>query len=269
MTHHHGSLIREAVLQEMDSSSDSIFFHCAEFGETFVPDHCHSRGQLIYTEGGRVYISIENRQWYLPARHCMWIPPGVKHSIKISQPNVLLWSVYFPAWTNEPAFYKKAGIYPVSNLLLEQISFTKNWSGHIFEKDQSRYYIAAAIKSVLPELNDNSLPFDLPLPHDERLAAIVEYMQNNLSESLTVTALARKFGMSESTLSRLFKNDLRMSFINYLGMLRIVRSVELLATGKMNIKEICFEVGYESVPSFSNNFKKSVGVRPTTYLKVS
>jgi AraC-like DNA-binding protein len=154
-------------------------------------------------------------------------------------------------------------------MLLDQIYFTRNWVGHISEDNKSRYFFASGIKAILPEINDCSLPFDLPLPKDERLAKVVDYLQNNLHEHITITGIAKRSGMSESTLARLFKKDLKMSFISYLGILRILRSIELLAIGKLNIKEICYEVGYESVPTFSNIFKKSVGVRPTTYLKVS
>jgi AraC-like DNA-binding protein len=259
----------ESLFHELDLSNNSIYCHSGPCGETSVPLHKHNRGQLLYTEGGRVYVTAQDKIWYLPARHFMWIPAGMEHSLKVSMPSVLIWTIYFPEWKNESGFFKKIGIYPVNNMLLEQIYFTKNWTGHITEENKSRFYFASGIKAVLPEINESPLPFDLPLPADERLIKVVEYMQNNLTQHLTITDMAKKSGMSESSLSRLFKKDLKMSFISYLGTLRILRSIELLAIGKLNIKEICYEVGYESVPTFSNIFKKSVGVRPTTYLKVS
>lgn len=261
--------VRERVFLELEAVTDSIYCHNAECGETFVPAHKHNRGQLVYTEGGRVYITANDKIWYLPARHYMWIPAGMEHSLKISTPSVQLWTIYFPVWKDEPDFFKQIGIYPVNNMLLDQIYFTRNWIGHIREENKSRYFFVSGIKAILPEINECSLPFDLPLPKDERLANVVDYMQNNLNKHITITDIAKKSGMSESTLARLFKKDLKMSFISYLGTLRILRSIELLAAGKLNIKEICYEVGYESVPTFSNIFKKSVGVRPTTYLKVS
>ncbi len=263
-----GRAIRERVFLDLEKNPDSIYCHNALCGETVIPPHKHDRGQLVYTEGGRVYITANDKIWYLPSRHYIWIPAGVEHSMKISTPSVQLWTIYFPDWEDEPDFFKRIGIYPVNNMLLEEIYFTKNWVGHITRENKSRYFFVSGIKAILPEINDYSLPFDLPVPKDERLSKVVGYMQNNLNEHITITNMAKQHGMSESTLARLFKKDLKMSFISYLGTLRILRSIELLAAGKLNIKEICYEVGYESVPTFSNIFKKSVGVRPTTYLKV-
>ena len=114
------------VWSELKKIKNSIYCHSGVCHETFVPTHKHNRGQLIYTEGGRVYVTAENKIWYLPARHYMWIPAGVEHSIQISMPSVLLWLIYFPTWKNEPVFFKTTGIYPVNNLLLELIYFTHN-----------------------------------------------------------------------------------------------------------------------------------------------
>lgn len=259
--------LRKKVWSDLKKVKSSIYCHSGLSNETYVPPHTHTRGQLIYTEGGRVYIEAENRIWYLPARHYMWIPAGVEHSIKISMPSVLLWMIYFPAWKNESVFFKTTAIYPVNNLLLELIYFTKNWKGHITKENETRYFFASGLKALLPEISKRTLPFDLPIPKDEKLQEIILYIHDNLPQNILIKEIAQKFEVSASTIARLFKKDLKMSFISYLGTLRILRSIELLATGKMNIKEICFAVGYESIPTFSNVFKKVVGVRPTEYLR--
>jgi AraC-like DNA-binding protein len=252
---------------DLDSSSESIYCQVSEFNVTYVPMHRHNKGQLLYTEGGRVYITAQNKVWFLPARHYMWIPAGMEHSLKITLASTHVWNLYFPCWANEPAFYRKAGIYPVNNMLLEQLYFIKDMQGHVLKDDKSRFYFLSGMKAILPEISRSALLFDLPQPKEPRLEEVIAYLQNNLSQPVNVSAVAKRFGMSESTLTRLFRKDLKMSFIHYVSTLRLLRSVELLATGGMNIKEICYEVGYESVPTFSNVFKKSIGVRPTDYLK--
>lgn len=259
--------LRVKAWRELEQNDDSIYCHKGECNEIYVPPHRHSRGQLLYAEGGRIYVVMQNKVWYLPARHYMWIPAETEHSLKISLASAQLWSLYFPAWKGEPSFYRKPGIYPVTNLLLEQLYFSQSWHGHVTPDNKPGYYFLTGIKAILPEISKSALPFDLPLPKDERLEKVVEHLQNNLSENIHTGTVAKKFGMSESTLARLFKKDLKMSFITYVSTLRILRSVELIAMGQLNVKEICYEVGYTSVPTFSNIFKKSVGVRPTTYLK--
>lgn len=257
----------QSIWNDLDAFAQSIYCQVCEFNSTCVPMHRHNKGQLLYTEGGRVYVTAENKVWFLPARHYMWIPAGLEHSLKITLASAQVWSLYFPCWVNEPPFYQTAGIYPVNNMLLEQLYFIKDMQGHVLEEDRSRFYFLSGIKAILPEISRSALLFDLPQPKEPRLEEIVAYIQNNLSQPVNVSTVAKRFGMSESTLTRLFRKDLKMSFIHYVSTLRLLRSVELLATGEMNIKEICYEVGYESVPTFSNVFKKSIGVRPTDYLK--
>jgi AraC-like DNA-binding protein len=257
----------EETWAEIDSVKDGIYCQHFEFNEAYVPMHKHNKGQLLYAEGGRVYITTHDKVWYLPARHYMWIPAGVEHTVKITLASAQVWNIYFPQWQNEPAFYGQLGIYPVNNMLLEQLHFVKGFEGHVTRQNKPRFYFLSGIKAILPEISKSALMFHLPMPNEERLSEIVAFIQENLSGPMSMGTVAKRFGMSESTLARLFRKDLKMSFINYVGTLRILRSVELLACGERNIKEICYEVGYESVPTFSNVFKRSVGVRPTEYLR--
>ena len=257
----------ESVWADLDSFKESIYCQVSEFNRTDVPMHKHKKGQLLYTEGGRVYVTAKSKVWFLPARHYMWIPGGMEHSLKITLASAQVWNLYFPCWTDEPLFYREAGIYPVNNMLLEQLYFIKDMQGHVLPENKSRFYFLSGIKAILPEISRSALLFALPQPKEQRLEEVIAFIQNNLSQSINVSTVAKRFGMSESTLARLFRKDLKMSFINYVSTLRLLRSVELLASGEMNIKEICYEVGYESVPTFSNVFKKSIGVRPTDYLK--
>lgn len=139
--------------------------------------------------------------------------------------------------------------------------------GHVLKENKSRFYFLSGIKAILPDICRSALLFDIPQPKEQRMEAVISFLQNNLFGPNNVSTVAKKFGMSESTLTRLFRKDLKMSFINYVSTFQLLRSVELLATVEINIKEICNEMGYESIPTFSNVFKISTGVRPAEYLK--
>ena len=49
--------------------------------------------------------------------------------------------------------------------------------------------------------------------------------------------------------------------------MRIIKAVELLVKPGVNVSEVAYSVGYESVPTFSNNFKEIMGVRPHMFLQ--
>jgi transcriptional regulator GlxA family with amidase domain len=61
-----------------------------------------------------------------------------------------------------------------------------------------------------------------------------------------------KLGFSERSLLRLFQEDLKMLYAQYLKTLRVVRAIESLTSTNLSINEISFQVGYDSFPTFSN-----------------
>ena len=106
----------------------------------------------------------------------------------------------------------------------------------------------------------------MPQAKDKRLGKILRHVENNLGETILFSNVAHEFGYSERSLSRLFQKDLGMSFIQYYTIRRILRAIELLLERKLSVKEVAEEVGYNSVPTFSNTFFKILGQRPSDYL---
>lgn len=247
--------------------SGAYFFHLSK-GEMDTKIHRHNKSQFVYAEGGYLFIEIGEKVWFLPARHYMWIPAGVVHRIWSHSTMVKMYTIYFEVNKGEPAFYSRTGIYFVNDLLREMILFTARWDGNINERQYARFTFAQAIKAILPDLSSDKsiLQFTLPLPKDERLTEIEAYIRQHLDEPLSIEQLAQKFGMAGRTLSRLFMQDLGMSYIRFLKTVRIIRAFELLVENKTSIKEIAFQLGYSSVPTFSNTFYESTGIRPTQYL---
>ena len=247
----------------------AYFFHLAT-GEMDTQLHKHTKAQFAYAEGGYLYIGIGEKVWFLPARHYMWIPAGLEHRIWSPSSSVKMFTIYFDVKKNEADFYGRSGIYFVNDLLREMILYTQKWDGHIDKEDHTRYIFAMAIKAILPDMDTrNSLmQFTLPVPKDQRLARIESYIRSELAEPVSLGQLAKKFGMSSRTLSRLFMQDLGMSYIQFLKTIRMIKAFELLVEHKHTIREIAFKLGYSSVPTFSNVFFQGTGIRPTQYMNI-
>ncbi|MFD1553513.1 AraC family transcriptional regulator [Putridiphycobacter roseus] len=254
-------------LTEVDKDPKSIFCYYNLKGENFIELHSHSKGQFLYTEGGVVFIKTNTSEYYLPARHYMWIPSHVKHAIYPSSPKVIMKNIYFPENLNSADFYKKEGIYPINNLLMELLLFTANWKGDITSGQKNKFIIFNAFKAILEESFSTSLPIELPHPKDGRLIAIVNYLKESIHEEHLLPKLAAKFSMTDKSVYRLFKKDFGMSYIKYYTQLRIFKSLEYLVNSDHNISEIGSMVGYNSLPTFSNTFTKVMGKRPSEYRK--
>lgn len=252
-------------LTEVDKNPNSIYCYHNPMGEQYIRSHIHQKGQFLYTEGGLVYVEMENRTYYLPARHYMWIPPNIRHAIYPSTPKVVMRNLYFPEALANSKFYKEEGIYPINNLLLELLLFTKDWMGNITKNQKEKYTIVKAFKILLEETVSQSLKLELPQARDKTLKDIVVYLSQNIHQEHLLPELASKFNMTDKSLYRLFKKDLGMSYIKYYTQLRIFKSLEYLMIPKYNISEIAQMVGYASMPTFSNTFVKIMGKRPSEY----
>ncbi|SHI33355.1 transcriptional regulator, AraC family [Mesonia phycicola] len=236
-------------------------------GEVFIEKHVHQKAQFLYTEGGLVYVKNETEEFYLPARHFMWIPPGVEHAIYPSSPKVVMRNLYFPVHESDHPFYFTQGIYPANDMLMQLLLFTEKWNGNICPTEKDKFPIVEAFKVLLPQISNRPILLNLPLANDERLKRVTNLLRKDLSKNWTLTDIAKQFLVSERTLHRLFKKDMSISFIRYYTLLRIFTAIEYIIEGRYTIAEIALMVGYSSLPSFSNTFTKIVGKRPTEYYK--
>ena len=258
---------KEYYLTEVDKQATSIYCMHDLMGETDVAFHKHIKGQFLYTEGGVVHVMTDNQTFFLPARHYMWIPAGVLHSIHPGTANVIMRNLYFPVEDSEDEFYSKIGIYPINELLLQMVIYTNRWSGDLLSNDKDAWHFLSAIKSVLPEVSNYNLPLSLPFAKDRRLIAVIKYMEENHHESIVLSDFEKIMGISPRTLSRLFQNDVGMSFVQYLTIQRLMRAIVLLLENQLSVKEVASSVGYNSIPTFSNTFFKILGIRPSEYQK--
>ncbi|MPT35360.1 MAG: AraC family transcriptional regulator [Flavobacterium sp.] len=257
--------VEKYYTKDVDTDKNSIYCYHDLMGELLIPTHKHEKAQLLYTEGGLVYVTTETKTYFLPARHFIWIPDTIKHSIHPSSENVMMRNLYFPVDKNEHSFYNNEGIYPVNDLLLQMMLFTNRWNGNL-KKGSRNYFIARAIKAILPEICETNLPLALPIAKDKRLLKVITYLDEHLDETIFFSTLAEKFGFSERSLYRLFQKDMGMSFIQFFTIRRMLKAIELLLEKRLPVSEVAVAVGYNSIPTFSNTFYKLLGQRPSDYL---
>jgi AraC-like DNA-binding protein len=98
-----------------------------------------------------------------------------------------------------------------------------------------------------------------------RLRGVRDRIDRDYAQPLDVEALARGAYMSAGHLSREFKLAYGESPYGYLMTRRVERAMALLQRGDLTVTEVCFEVGYASLGTFSTRFAELVGVPPSTY----
>ncbi len=96
---------------------------------------------------------------------------------------------------------------------------------------------------------------------------LLTYLEQNLTEELSLRRLSQISRWSERHLQRLFKLHTEQTFNRYVQSLRIRRSCELLRTTSFKIGTIAEMSGYKDIASFMGVFKRNVGATPSAYRK--
>ena len=94
---------------------------------------------------------------------------------------------------------------------------------------------------------------------------VMNYVNLNVSEPLTLKSLAAMCFISPSYLSALFKQETGTTLIDYINTQRVNRAAQLLEQNNHSIAAVAEEVGILDVNYFTKIFKKTLGVTPTRY----
>ncbi len=105
---------------------------------------------------------------------------------------------------------------------------------------------------------------DVP-PKMLKISEILVYLHRNYRNRISIEQLCSSSGMSESTLSRTFKQAVGTTPLDYCNRLRLRRAAELLRGTDMSISEIAVESGFEDSNYFSRIFSRQWGLSPRVY----
>lgn len=97
----------------------------------------------------------------------------------------------------------------------------------------------------------------------EKLHYAKEILMEQMDAPPSLTELSKLTGMNTFKLKTGFKELFGLPVFKYLQEKRLEKAFELIENKEMNIQEVAWFVGYESLGSFSNAFKNKFGLRPT------
>lgn len=97
------------------------------------------------------------------------------------------------------------------------------------------------------------------------IEAARQWLAANYDQPIRIERAAEIACYSPSHFSRTFANQFGESPRDYIARLRITKATRLLASGNKSIQEIATEVGFASMPTFSNRFRQYTGQTPTQF----
>ncbi len=104
---------------------------------------------------------------------------------------------------------------------------------------------------------------------NRRLLRARDAMDRTYAEPLDVPSLAHIAGISQAHFIRTFRAPFGETPHRYLQRRRVERSMWLLRESDRSVTDICFDVGFNSLGTFSRTFRDIVGVSPIAYRRGS
>jgi AraC-like DNA-binding protein len=117
----------------------------------------------------------------------------------------------------------------------------------------------------------SAMPGKAPAPrllHDDtfrRLCRARDLLAAEYQSQLLLDHAARQACLSPFHFHRLFRATFGETPHDFLTRIRMDRARRLLASGELTVTEVCMEIGYSSLGSFSTKFQATVGRAPTEY----
>ena len=163
--------------------------------------------------------------------------------------------------TDEQGIYTSGGAYSFLNLVL-----------YLVEKYSGRDIAVYLAKLMEIELErDSQSPFTIfkgQKDHeDEPIKKAQTYIETNFGEKISVDQLAGLFAISRRNFERRFKKATANTPVEYLQRVKIEAAKKSLESGKENINEVMYAVGYSDGKAFRTIFKKLTGLSPLEYRK--
>jgi AraC-like DNA-binding protein len=223
--------------------------------------HSHRRGHLVYAARGVLSVHTERGTSIVPANRVAWIPAGSAHYHR-AHGHTDMRIEFLPA-SLARLVPSRPAVFMASDLAREVVltlTGPRNYDRTASSADRgARARLRRVLVDELHEAHEQ--PLQLPEPHDDRLQAIARMMYSRPADNTSLAELGRTIGASARTLSRLFHNELGMTFYEWRTQLRIYHALVLLAEGH-DITHVAHACGWANPSSFIAAFTNIIGTTP-------
>ncbi len=227
-------------------------------GQWIHPDRVEETYEIIYVTGGEVYLHDEALgELVLKKGNLVILEPYKRHFGFKKSCNVSFYWVHFHI--------------PKGTLPFDKRLFSKIDSPHLFKEllhyaclpEKPEYLINSILIRILCEVC--YLAKDTNPAADKTAEEIYEWIRINANAKLSAKSIAEHFGFSADHITRIMKKSYGIGTKAVIDMFILLKAKELLANTGKYIKEIAYELNFESDKAFIGFFKYHEGVFPSDF----
>jgi AraC-like DNA-binding protein len=98
-----------------------------------------------------------------------------------------------------------------------------------------------------------------------RINKIIDFVEANYQDRITLEDLSRLVGMPATSVSRFFRTKTKQRFWDYLNAYRVERAAQMMVETQCSISEICYKCGFNNISNFNRVFLKHIGMTPSQH----
>ena len=263
-----------------ESTKDS--FNCCIRSEINTLPHLHHYAELIYIISGKLNMTINKKHANLYAGDLAVVFPNDVHCAQYSEDFSMLHFTFTPDFISnglktaltshsmDNPFFSTDELNILSQNTISTIINSNLYDECIFDDK----YCASAYKGVLlilmnDILSKTTLSKKNHCCNHSLCQTTLNYIEQHFTENIHLEHVAKKVGTNKYTLSRMFSNELGISYTEYISMLRLEYARQLLLQSKKNIMDIMSATGFNNERTFYRNFKNHYGVTPRQFRNYS
>ena len=266
-----------------------------KFDETHITRyHCHDFISLIYVLSGSCTYNINDTLYHVKKGDMMVYNPGVYHGKmmnpgdEIMELHTGIGNICMEGLPKDHLIHDD--VCPVFSLPEQEQDFLKCCSDIFYEQEKSRPGCELMLKINVMKLIVLFLKAPRKEPEETEgtsgnsetacvqfesydkaaiVSTLIFYLNENYMRQISLDSISKSIYMSPAYISKVFKEEMGESPINYLIKIRLAKARELLLEGRHSIKAIARTVGYDDVYHFSKLFKKYHDVSPSKVKKAA
>lgn len=220
-----------------------------------IERHRHPVHQIVYPSAGAVSVTTPAGTWITPANRAIWIPAGYWHEHQFHGHTQFHGVALDPdRYRCVPAAPTVLAVNPLMRELIIACSQTE-------ATDTDEHHRMLAVLHDQLQATSMSEPLWIPTPVDPRLRNACALIADNLREPLTLRQIGARVGVSPRTLSRLFSDELAMTFPQWRTQLRLQHALMLLAE-RRDVTSVAAECGWATPSAFIDTYRRAFGHTP-------
>lgn len=221
-------------------------------------DHSHQEDQLAWMNTGSMELALLGDRWQLRREHLAWIPAGMVHEMRFSEPGELVCIYADPVLRPHGGRWNGARTVRVDDLAGALLL-------HLLDADPAgrrRWQCWSLLVDLLSAAarDDEALA----LPREPRARAIASALMADPADPRGLDAWAAEAGVSSKTIARAFVDGTGCTFREWRVRVRLHAAAGMLTRGAA-VQDVAPAVGYESVSSFIGAFRTRFSVTPAVY----